>query len=58
MFESLLKVVLSPVDIALSAAKDVVNPLGVDSEKEFGEETGDALRRLGANVEGTFRPEK
>lgn len=56
MFTSLLKVALSPVDIAVSAAKDTVSVVTLNDEKDLGEETGDALNRLGENLKGAFGP--
>ena len=57
MFESLLKVALSPVDIVVSAAKDAVNVATLNVEKDFGDETSDALDRLGKNLKTTFEPD-
>lgn len=58
MLKHLLKTALAPVDIAVSAAKDVVNVVTVNDEKDLGEETGDALDRLGRNVTNAFKPDE
>ena len=58
MFKSLLKVALSPLDLAVSAAKDTVNVVTCNDEKDLGEETGNAMRRLGDNLRDTFDPDK
>ena len=54
MFGSLLKVALSPLDIALSAAVDVVDVVTCNTKKELGENTGNSLNRLLRNIEETF----
>lgn len=58
MFDSLLKVALSPVDIALSATKDVVDVVtGESLEKDsLIENTENSMCRLGGNLEKTFDP--
>jgi len=58
MLGSLLKVALSPVDLALSATKDLVNVVTVSDEKELGEETGGALDRLTGNLRNAFDPDE
>ena len=56
MFGSLLKVALSPVDLALSVAADVVTMGGAlsDQDKPY---TAQAAERLVDNVEDVFEPE-
>lgn len=58
MFNSLLKVALSPIDVTISLAKDAVNTVTCNDEKGFGEETGDAIDRLGSNLRNAFEPDK
>jgi hypothetical protein len=57
MFGSLLKVALSPVDLAVSVAADVVTLGGAlsDQDKPY---TAQATERLMDNVEGVFEPEE
>ena len=57
MFGSMLKIVLSPVDILVSAAIDVVDVATLRDDVEFGENTGSAVSRLGENLSDTFKPE-
>lgn len=57
MFRSLLKVALSPVDVAVSAAKDAVNVVTLNDDKDLGQETGQALDRLSGNLSNTFKPD-
>lgn len=56
MFGSLLKAALSPIDIAVSVAADVVTMGGAmtDQDKPY---TAQAAERLMDNVEGVFEPE-
>lgn len=56
MFGLLLKVALSPVDLALSVAADVVTMGGAlsDQDKPY---TAQAAERLVDNVEDVFEPE-
>jgi hypothetical protein len=56
MFGSLLKAALSPVDLALGAAADVVTLGGAltDQNKPY---TAQAAERLMDNVEDVFEPE-
>jgi hypothetical protein len=58
MLNSLIQVALSPVDIALSATKDVINVATANDEKDLGEETGDALERLSDNLSDAFESDK
>ena len=58
MFESLMKVVLSPVDLAVSAAKDVVNVATIRDDKDISEETAYALNRVTRNLAGAFDSDK
>lgn len=56
MFGSLLKAVLSPVDLAVGIAADVVTMGGAmtDQDKPY---TAQAAERLVDNVEDVFEPE-
>lgn len=56
MFGSLLKAVLSPVDLAVGIAADVVTMGGAmtDQDKPY---TAQAAERLVENVEDVFEPE-
>lgn len=55
MFDSLMKVVLSPVDIAVSVAADVVTLGGTLNDKDSAY-TMDAAGRLVDNVENVVKP--